>query len=123
MGVMNSVLDMLRCRRLGKHSGYEGRDLSWKCGFGYIKGRDGDPKTRGKIETVQRACGKRYRRTQWIPSNSKGGGTLHQTGKGAAGEMGGKPEDRDVKPREESVSKEEWTAVSNAAKEVKQDQV
>lgn len=43
--------------------------------------------------------------------------------KGAAGEMGGKPEDRDVKPREESVSRREWTAVSNAAKEVKQDQV
>ena len=43
--------------------------------------------------------------------------------RGAASEMGGKPEDRGVKPREESVSRREWTTVSNAAKEVKQDKI
>lgn len=63
----------------------------------------------------------RYRRTQWIPSNSKGGGTPPAPDqKGDMGEMG-KPEDRDVKPREESAQGGR-TAVSNA-EEVKQDQV
>lgn len=37
--------------------------------------------------------------------------------------MEGKPENRGVKPREESVSRREWTTVSNAAKEVKQDKI
>lgn len=38
MGVMNSVLDMLRWRRLGKHSRYEDRDLSQNVDLEYIKG-------------------------------------------------------------------------------------
>ena len=60
MGVMNSVLDMLRWRRLGKHSRYEDRDLSQKYGLGVHQGRDGDQRqearlrqSRGHMENVQ----------------------------------------------------------------------
>lgn len=49
MGVMSSVLDMLRCRRLGKHSGYEGRDLSRKWRFGVHQGRDGDRRREARL--------------------------------------------------------------------------
>lgn len=122
MGVMNSVLDMLRWRRLGKHSRYEDRDLSQKRGLGVHQGRDGDQRqearlrqSRGHMDNVQEdpVDPQQLRRRRDPPPDWKG----------AAGEMEGKPGDRGVKPREESVSRREWTTVSNAAKEVKQDKI
>ena len=118
MGVMNSVLDMLRWRRLGKHSRYEDRDLSQKYGLGVHQGDQIQEarlrQSRGHMENVQEdpMDPQQLRRRDPPPD-----------WKGAAGEMEGKPGDRGVKPREESASRREWTTVSNAAKEVKQDKI
>lgn len=120
MGVMNSVLDMLRWRRLGKHSRYEDRPEPEIWTWSTSRERWW-PKTRGKIETVQRTHGKCTGGPNGSPATQEERPSTRL--ERSSGEMEGKPGDRGVKPREESVSRREWTTVSNAAKEVKQDKI